>query len=67
MGVGILLAGSSFMLTALGQSGRGASATALGHAMKAADHDRARGAVIGKAMTGLKRATGLVLVLVQPQ
>jgi hypothetical protein len=38
-----------------------------GHAMKASDADRARGAVIGKAMTGLQSGNGLVLVLVQPQ
>ncbi len=38
-----------------------------GHAMKASDHDRARGAVIGKAMTGLESGKGMVLVLVQPQ
>jgi hypothetical protein len=42
------------------------SATA-GHAMKAADRDRADGAVIGKAMTPLDEGRGLVLVLVQPQ
>jgi hypothetical protein len=35
-----------------------------GHAMKVTDHDRARGAVIGKAMTSLDRGRGLVLVLV---
>lgn len=38
-----------------------------GHAMKAADHDRAQGATIGKAMTGLKEGRGLVLVLVNLQ
>jgi len=39
-----------------------------GHAMKAADFDAARGAIIGKAMTGLQRGkTGLVLVLVNMQ
>jgi hypothetical protein len=38
-----------------------------GHAMKAANHDRAYGAVIGKAMTGLDQGTGLVLVLVNLQ
>ena len=38
-----------------------------GHAMKATDHDRAQGAVIGKAMTGLKEGHGLVLVLVSLQ
>jgi len=35
-----------------------------GYAMKAADHNLAQGAVIGKAMTGLDSGTGLVLVLV---
>jgi len=38
-----------------------------GYAMKATDHDRAQGAVIGKAMTGLTDDTGLVLVLVNLQ
>jgi hypothetical protein len=42
------------------------SATA-GHAMKAADRDRAHGAVIGKAMTSLESGRGLVLVLVNLQ
>jgi hypothetical protein len=38
-----------------------------GHAMKAADAARARGAIIGKAMTGLKEGKGLVLALVTLQ
>lgn len=39
-----------------------------GHAMAVADHSRAMGAVIGKAMTGLAAGeTGLVLVLVSLQ
>ncbi len=38
-----------------------------GHAMKVSDHDRAPGAIIGKAMTGLDSGTGLVLVLVSLQ
>jgi hypothetical protein len=38
-----------------------------GHAMKASDRDRSHGAIIGKAMTGLKEGTGLVLVLVNLQ
>jgi hypothetical protein len=38
-----------------------------GHAMKVTDYDRAQGAVIGKAMTGLEEGTGLVLVLVNLQ
>jgi hypothetical protein len=38
-----------------------------GYAMKATDLARARGAVIGKAMTTLREGTGLVLMLVQPQ
>lgn len=38
-----------------------------GHAMKVADHERARGAVIGKAMTPLAEGQGLVLVLVSLQ
>jgi hypothetical protein len=39
----------------------------LGHAMKATDHARAHGAVLGKAMTALREGTGLVLVLVNLQ
>jgi hypothetical protein len=38
-----------------------------GHAMKAADAVKAQGAIIGKAMTGLKSGKGLVLVLVTLQ
>ena len=38
-----------------------------GHAMKAGDRTRAYGAVIGKAMTGLEKGQGLVLVLVSLQ
>jgi hypothetical protein len=38
-----------------------------GHAMKAADHDRAQGAILGKAMSRLEHGTGLVLVLVSLQ
>ncbi len=38
-----------------------------GHAMKAADAMKAQGAIIGKAMTGLKEGKGLVLVLVTLQ
>jgi hypothetical protein len=38
-----------------------------GHAMGAADHSRAQGAVLGKAMSPLKEGKGLVLVLVTLQ
>ena len=38
-----------------------------GHAMKAAYPSKAQGAIIGKAMTGLKRGKGLVLALVTLQ
>lgn len=38
-----------------------------GEAMKAADHPRAQGAILGKAMTRLDEATGTVLVLVTLQ
>jgi hypothetical protein len=38
-----------------------------GHAMKVADREKAQGAIIGKAMTGLKEDKGLVLVLVTLQ
>lgn len=38
-----------------------------GHAKKAADHTRAQGAILGKAMTRLESGKGLVLVLVRLQ
>lgn len=38
-----------------------------GHAMKAIDHNRAQGAIIGKAMGSLQSGQGLVLVLVSLQ
>jgi hypothetical protein len=38
-----------------------------GHAMKVTDHAKAQGAIIGKAMSGLKEGKGLVLVLVTLQ
>jgi hypothetical protein len=38
-----------------------------GHAMKVANRAKAQGAIIGKAMTGLKSGKGLVLVLVTLQ
>ena len=38
-----------------------------GHAMKAADHDKAQGAILGKAMTRLDDGDGMVLVLVTLQ
>jgi hypothetical protein len=38
-----------------------------GHAMKVGDHLRAQGAILGKAMTGLKEGKGMVLVLVTLQ
>jgi hypothetical protein len=38
-----------------------------GHAMKVIDHERARGAILGKAMSPLDAGTGLVLVLVTLQ
>jgi hypothetical protein len=38
-----------------------------GYAMKATNRDQAYGAVIGKAMTGLDKGEGLVLVLVNLQ
>jgi hypothetical protein len=40
---------------------------APGCAMKVSDHARAQGAILGKAMTGLKEGRGLVLVLVTLQ
>jgi Collagen triple helix repeat (20 copies) len=38
-----------------------------GHAMKVTDHTRAQGAILGKAMSGLKEGNGMVLVLVTLQ
>jgi len=38
-----------------------------GHAMRAADRERAAGAIVGKAMTGLSSGRGLILVLVNLQ
>ena len=38
-----------------------------GHAMKVGDHSKAQGAILGKAMSGLKNGKGLVLVLVTLQ
>jgi hypothetical protein len=35
--------------------------------MKVTDHDRARGAIIGKAMSSLEKGKGMVLVLVSLQ
>ena len=43
------------------------SSSTAGHAMKAADHDQAQGAIIGKAMTPLADGDGMVLVLVSLQ
>ncbi len=43
------------------------TSTIPGHAMKATDSDRSRGAVIGKAMSSLEKGRGLVLVLVSLQ
>ncbi len=43
------------------------TAATPGCAMKVSDHARAQGAILGKAMTGLKEGKGLVLVLVTLQ
>lgn len=43
------------------------TASLRGHAMKATDGDLSDGAVIGKAMTSMDEATGMVLVLVNLQ
>ncbi len=43
------------------------TANTPGHAMKVTDHANAHGAVLGKAMTGLKNGKGFVLVLVSLQ
>ena len=38
-----------------------------GHAMKVTEHSQAQGAILGKAMSGLKAGKGMVLVLVTLQ
>jgi hypothetical protein len=38
-----------------------------GHAMKVTDYERAKGAIIGKAMSSLEEGRGLILVLVSLQ
>jgi hypothetical protein len=43
------------------------TSSTIGYAMKAADPVKAQGAIIGKAMTGLKEGKGLVLTLVTLQ
>jgi hypothetical protein len=43
------------------------TSTIPGRVMKATDYQRARGAVVGKAMSSLQRGSGLVLVLVSMQ
>ncbi|MGH9832529.1 MAG: hypothetical protein ACREBD_03045 [Blastocatellia bacterium] len=43
------------------------TSTTPGHAMKAGNPAKAQGAILGKAMTGLKSGKGLVLVLVTLQ
>jgi len=43
------------------------TSSTAGRAMKAADHDQAQGAIIGKAMTPLTEGEGMVLVLVTLQ
>jgi hypothetical protein len=43
------------------------TSTTRGHAMKVVDHQRAQGAILGKAMSSLRDGTGLVLVLVTLQ
>lgn len=43
------------------------TSNSAGHAMKVTNHKKSQGAILGKAMTGLKRGRGLVLVLVTLQ
>lgn len=38
-----------------------------GHVMKATDHAKAQGTILGKAMSALKEGKGMVLVLVTLQ
>jgi hypothetical protein len=43
------------------------SSSTPGHVMKVTDHGRAQGAIVGKAMSGLKDGKGMLLVLVTLQ
>ena len=43
------------------------TSSTLGHCMKVTDPTKAQGAILGKAMTGLKEGKGMVLVLVSLQ
>src|SRR5439155_8452257 len=43
------------------------SSSVPGHAMRVADHAKAQGAILGKAMSSLKEGKGMVLVLVTLQ
>ena len=43
------------------------SSNTPGHVMKVTDHERAQGAIVGKAMSALKDGRGMVLVLVSLQ
>lgn len=43
------------------------TASTPGHAMRVTDHLKAQGAILGKAMTGLRKGKGMVLVLVTLQ
>jgi hypothetical protein len=43
------------------------TSSSAGRAMRVSDHSKAQGAILGKAMTGLKDGQGVVLVLVTLQ
>ena len=43
------------------------TAATPGHAMKVTDHEKAQGAILGKAMSSLNEGRGMVLVLVSLQ
>lgn len=63
------VASTAGLMPPMALSSRGILTTSdtAGHLMKAIDYDKARGAIVGKAMSALREGQGLVLVLIMPQ